>query len=142
MFTTMTVFDNLAFALDVRKWKQAQIKQRVNELAEFLGITKLLPRKPIGLSGGEKQRVSLGRALAFRPSILCLDEPLSALDDATRADMYELLINVRKQTKVTALHITHSEQEAATLAELVIRLADGQAIVETSGERSGPQAHG
>lgn len=134
LFTTMTVFDNMAFALEVRKWKRKQIHDRVNELADFLGITKLLPRKPIGLSGGEKQRVSLGRALAFRPSVLCLDEPLSALDDATRAEMYELLLNVREQTNVTALHITHSELEATTLAGLVVRLGDGEATVQKLGD--------
>ncbi len=130
LFQTMSVFDNVAFSLEIRNWNRAQIKTRVNELADFLGITPLLPRKPVGLSGGEKQRVALGRALAFKPSVLCMDEPLSALDDATRDDMYELLLNVRQQTNVTVLHITHSEQEATTLADLVLRLEAGTVTVE------------
>ncbi|MFK7820132.1 MAG: ATP-binding cassette domain-containing protein [Planctomycetaceae bacterium] len=130
LFTTMTVFDNIAFALRVRRWEASKLKSRVNELAEFLGVSHLLKRSPIGLSGGEKQRVALGRALAFRPAILCLDEPLSALDDGTREDMYQLLARVRSETRVTTLHVTHSEQEATKLADVVIRLVDGKAVVE------------
>lgn len=128
LFQTMSVFDNVGFALEIRKWKRADVKERVHELASFLGIKHLLDRRPLGLSGGEQQRVALGRALAFRPSVLCLDEPLSALDDETREDMYKLLARVREQTNVTTLHITHSEQEAAELADIVIRLDSGAIV--------------
>ncbi|MCL4109650.1 UNVERIFIED_CONTAM: hypothetical protein GTU68_061907 [Idotea baltica] len=125
LFTTMTVRDHLAFSLTVRRWAKADIDRRVTELVELLGIANILDRKPAGLSGGEKQRVSLGRALAFHPAILCMDEPLSALDDATRVEMYELLSTVRQHTGVTTLHITHSQSEADTLADQVLVLESG-----------------
>lgn len=136
LFLTMSVFDNLAFALQVRKWTRPRVRERVDELAEFLKIEHLLDRNPRGLSGGEKQRVALGRALAFRPAVLCLDEPLSALDDATRAAMYELLGDIRQQTGVTTLHITHSEREADALASTILRLKNGE--VETVTRKQSP----
>jgi molybdate/tungstate transport system ATP-binding protein len=126
LFSTMSIRDHLAFSLVVRKWSKSAIDSRVSELVELLGIAHLLDRKPAGLSGGEEQRVSLGRALAFRPAILCLDEPLSALDDQTRAEMYELLAHVRQHTGVTTLHITHNQSEAASLADQLLVLEDGQ----------------
>jgi ABC-type molybdate transport system ATPase subunit len=95
-------------------------------LADLLEISHLLDRTTLGLSGGECQRVALGRAIAFRPSTLCLDEPLSALDDVTRSQMYQLLALVRKQTKVTTLHVTHSLDEARHLADVVFRIEDGR----------------
>jgi molybdate/tungstate transport system ATP-binding protein len=126
LFSTMSIRDHLAFSLVIRKWSKSAIDSRVAELVELLGIAHLLDRKPAGLSGGEEQRVSLGRALAFRPAILCLDEPLSALDDQTRAEMYELLAHVRQHTGVTTLHITHNQSEAASLADQLLVLEDGQ----------------
>jgi molybdate/tungstate transport system ATP-binding protein len=126
LFSTMSIRDHLAFSLVVRKWSKSAIDSRVSELVELLGIAHLLDRKPAGLSGGEEQRVSLGRALAFRPTILCMDEPLSALDDQTRAEMYELLAHVRQHTGVTTLHITHNQSEAASLADQLLVLEDGQ----------------
>ncbi len=125
LFSTMSVRDHLAFALVVRKWPRREIDTRVRELAELLGIERLLARRPHGLSGGERQRVALGRALASRPHVLCLDEPLSALDDEAREGMYKLLRSVREQTGVTALHITHSIHEAEVLADKLIFLKDG-----------------
>jgi len=89
-------------------------------------LRSLLGRRPPGLSGGEAQRVALGRALSFRPDILCLDEPLSALDDETRAEMGDLLRKVRAQTGVTILHITHNRSEAERLADRIFLLRDGQ----------------
>ncbi len=136
LFWTMSVRDNMAFALDVRNWSHSDRDARVNELAQFLEITHLLDRRPAGLSGGERQRVALGRALAFSPSVLCMDEPLSALDDQTRATMYELLRSVREKTNVTVLHVTHSEGEAKALADVVLRLENG-AVVASNIERSG-----
>ena len=129
LFSTMTIRDHLAFALVIRKWPSEKIDARVRELADLLGIAHLLVRRPHGLSGGERQRVALGRALASRPHVLCLDEPLSALDDETREEMYVLLRSVREQTGVTALHITHSLREAQALADKLILLKDG-AMVE------------
>jgi len=126
LFSTMTVRENLAFPLRIRKWKRTEIEARVVELADLLGVTKLLDRKPPGLSGGETQRVALGRALAFRPTILCLDEPLSALDEATRAEMYKLLLSVQEHERVTALHVTHNREDADELADLLLRIENGK----------------
>ena len=128
LFSTMRVRDHLAFALIVRKTDQSVISKRVEELARLLEIRHLLDRSIHGLSGGEKQRVSLGRALAFRPSTLCLDEPLSALDDDTRAQMYDLLQHVREATGVTTLHVTHSMEEAERLADSWFRMESGNLV--------------
>ena len=126
LFPTMKVRDQIGFALSIRRRPRAEIKQRVDELAELLGIVRLLDRFPQGLSGGERQRIALGRALAARPSVLCLDEPLSALDDTSREEMYSLLESIRKVTGVTALHITHSRSEACRLGSRAFFVHDGQ----------------
>ncbi len=126
LFTTMTVRDQLGFALAVRHRPAAEIQRRVEELAEWLGISHLLSRKTRGLSGGERQRVAIGRALAFEPQILLLDEPLSALDDHTRQQMYELLEEVQRRTEVTALHVTHHAEDVARLADLVFHVDHGE----------------
>ena len=125
LFQTMTVRDNLAFAPSLRGWTRAETDARVAELAGLLEIKSLLDRMPSGLSGGEAQRVALGRALAARPKILLLDEPLSALDDETWEGMIELLGEVRRATHVTTLHVTHRREEARRLADRVLVLADG-----------------
>jgi ABC-type sugar transport system ATPase subunit len=125
LFPTMTVTDQLGFALAIRKANKAAVHQRVKELAELLGLEHLLHRRPEGLSGGERQRVALGRALAARPGVLCLDEPLSALDERSREEMYALLKSIRTHTRVTTLHITHSKVEAKQLADSVLLLEHG-----------------
>ncbi|HIF01169.1 MAG TPA: ABC transporter ATP-binding protein [Planctomycetes bacterium] len=129
LFSKMNVRDHLAFALLVRRTPKKQIAERVDELSTLLGITHLLDRTPRGLSGGEAQRVALGRALSFRPKVLCLDEPLSALDSETRHEMCELLDSVRQQTHVTTLYVTHNPQEAEILGDHLLRI-DGGRIVE------------
>lgn len=139
LFQTMTVRQNLAFAPSVLRWSPADLNARVAELADLLRIGPLLDRHPEGLSGGEAQRVALGRALAARPKILLLDEPLSALDDETWDGMIDLLAQVRKATGVTTLHVTHRREEARRLADRVFILADGEVrgATETDlGERS------
>jgi molybdate/tungstate transport system ATP-binding protein len=125
LFSTMTVHEHLAFALRVRRWRLDAVERRVRELALLLDIESLLPRLPQGLSGGESQRVALGRALSFQPRILCLDEPLSALDHDTRGEICRLLARVRQELGVTVLHITHDPHEAARLAQHVFRMHDG-----------------
>jgi len=110
--------------------KRVQIA--VRELAPMLDIERLLARLPQGLSDGGRQRVALGRALAFRPSVLCLDKPLSALDHSTREQMYALLASARSQTGVTVLHVTHSRVEAHRLADKRLRLHDGRVVCERS----------
>ena len=126
LFPTITVRDNLAFALDVRGDPYPAVAGRVKELAGWLGLGHLLGRRPHGLSGGEKQRVALGRALAARPPVLLLDEPLSSLDDDTRDELIDLLARLRDARDVTVLHVTHSRGEAARLGDLVFRLDGGR----------------
>lgn len=126
LFPNMDVRGHLEFALQVRRVPLKQIQQRVEELARLLRIEGLLERRVQHLSGGEAQRVALGRALSFRPRILLLDEPLNALDETTRDRLCELLRSVQKQTGLTTLHITHSRSEARLLADQLIVLTGGR----------------
>lgn len=128
LFPTMTVRDNLGFALTIRRTPKQEIRRRVDELAEMLGIGSLLDRSVHGLSGGERQRVALGRALSFHPTTLLLDEPLSALDDQTREDMYTLLKEVQSRTNVTALHVTHNIEDTLRLADRLYRIESGKVL--------------
>ena len=126
LFPTMTVRGHLEFALRVRRTARSIINDRVAELAKLLGIEPLLPRHVGKLSGGEAQRVALGRALAFRPRVLLFDEPLNALDEATRDRLCDLLRKVQQQTGVTTLHITHTRAEARALADKLFILKGGR----------------
>lgn len=130
LFPTLTVREHLEFALRLRRASAAVLRERVEEISSLLGIGKLLNRRPQGLSGGEAQRVALGRALSFHPPVLLLDEPMSALDEATRGEMYDLLKRVRAKTGVTALHVTHSLTEAKALGDEILILEQGQLSVE------------
>lgn len=132
LFPTMSVADHLRFALHIRKVSRDQIRLRTADLAELLGIDHLLERTIDGLSGGESQRVALGRALSFRPAVLLLDEPLSALDESTRGEMQTLLRSVQQSTGVTTLHVTHNESEASALADCRYEMVDGKVIVVES----------
>ena len=127
LFPTLRVRDQLAFSLVIRRLPSSLIGERVDELAALLGIAPLLDRMPQGLSGGEAQRIALGRALASRPKVLLLDEPLNALDEDLHVEMCQLLQQVHRQTQVTVLHITHSQQEAKQLGDCHFRLVDGVA---------------
>lgn len=118
LFKGLSVRENLGFALRIRKMKAAVISERVDELASLLDISPLLDRSIRGLSGGERQRIALGRALAFRPRVMLLDEPLAALDEASRDSMCSLLETLHRETGTTFLHVTHSATEAARLATL------------------------
>ncbi|MBA4064069.1 MAG: ABC transporter ATP-binding protein [Isosphaera sp.] len=126
LFPAMTVWENLAFALTVRAAPRAEVEGRVAELADALGITGLLPRRAVGLSGGEAQRAALGRALASRPPVLLLDEPLNAVDEDTRGRLVEVLRRVRDARDTTVLHVTHSRAETGELGELVLRVENGR----------------
>ena len=125
LFKTMTVRDQLAFALEIRRRPDAEIEDRVQEVAQLLDIAHLLDRFPAGLSGGERQRTALGRALSFRPKVLLLDEPLGALDDETRERIMNLLQQVQRQTGVTTLHVTHNRQEAEALGTMGMKITNG-----------------
>lgn len=126
LFRTMTVRQHLAFALSIRRVEAVAIEARVQELADWLGLQPLLGRMPAGLSGGEAQRVALGRALSFRPATLLLDEPLSALDEDTRDQLVALLSSIRGRGDVTVLHVTHNRREAEQLGDALFRLEDGE----------------
>ena len=130
LFPHLSVAKQLAFSLVLRKTQPSLIAKRVEELSERLGISHLLDRMPDGLSGGERQRVALGRALSIRPKYLCLDEPLSALDEETHDEIYELLLQSVKGTGVTVLHITHNKREVDNLADLVFRMNGSELIHE------------
>lgn len=136
LFPTMTVSEHLSFALRIRRAPAGDIARRVDELAQMLGIGPLLERKPTGLSGGEAQRVALGRALSARPTVLCLDEPLSALDEGTREDLSALIRNVQQVTGITVLHVTHNRSEAKRLADRILILERGK-VREAASEGNG-----
>lgn len=132
LFPTMTNRRQIGFPLEIRRRPRAEIAARVNELAGMLAIESLLDRRPFGLSGGERQRIALARALAPRPRTLLLDEPLSAVDEATRDGLIELLASVQSETGVTTLHVTHSRAEADRLADHLLRFEDGRVIPATT----------
>ncbi|MFM7556283.1 MAG: ABC transporter ATP-binding protein, partial [Verrucomicrobiota bacterium] len=126
LFDHLTVRQHLGFALEVRGWSAERREARSRELADWLHLGPLLDRLPAGLSGGERQRVALGRALSFEPAVLCLDEPLSALDDETRQGILGLLSGLRSRAAITTLHITHNRSEAEQLADRILHLRDGR----------------
>jgi molybdate/tungstate transport system ATP-binding protein len=137
LFPTMTVRENIGFAPRIRGEPSAGTRVVVESLAQRLGIAGVLDRKPQYLSGGERQRVALGRALASKPSVLVLDEPLSALDEELREGLARLLKDIQRDLKLTTLHVTHHRQEAAQLADHVLRLENGSVACD-----SVPQMHG
>ncbi len=125
----MTVQDQLAFGPRIQGWKRSDVGERIRELSSDLGLTGILKRKIHGLSGGERQRVALGRALATRPQFLCLDEPLSALDEGTHEEIAALVKRIVSDYRVTAFHITHSKREAELMGDQHFFL-ENNAIVE------------
>ena len=129
LFPTMTVRRHLEFALRLRGWETDKITRRVEEVAGWLGIVPLLERRVTTLSGGEAQRTAIGRAISFEPKVLLLDEPMSALDDATRHELHAMIRTVRERTGVTTLHVTHNLSEAEALADRIIQI-DGGRIAE------------
>ncbi len=131
LFPTLTVREHLQFALRLRRWSKSAIESRTAELACVLGIEHLLGRRVQALSGGEAQRTALGRALSFQPQVLLLDEPLSALDEQTRQEMFQLLRTVKQATGVSTLHVTHNQQEADELADVRLQLIDGKIVLSS-----------
>jgi ABC-type sugar transport system ATPase subunit len=126
LFPTLNVREHLEFAPRLRRYAASQIASRVAELAAALEIEPLLDRSVQDLSGGEAQRVALGRALSFEPQVLILDEPLNALDDQTHGRLCELLRQLQRQYSITTLHVTHSRREARLLADQLLVLERGQ----------------
>lgn len=132
LFTHMSVRDHLRFGPRIHGWASKDITDLVADLSESLGITHLLDRQPLGLSGGEKQRVALGRALSIRPKVLCLDEPLSALDADTHEEISTLIKSLTEKHTITTLHITHSRSEAERVADIVLRMEEGVVTPEAN----------
>ncbi len=125
LYPHMTVRENLAFPLKLRKMDQAQIDAKVNEAAQTLGITEYLDRKPKALSGGQRQRVAIGRAIVRDPKVLLMDEPLSNLDAKLRNQMRAEIIKLRQRINSTFIYVTHDQIEAMTLGDRIVVMRDG-----------------
>ena len=125
LYPHMTVFDNMAFGLKLRKTPKDEIKRRVEEAARILDITHLLDRKPKALSGGQRQRVALGRAIVREPKVFLLDEPLSNLDAKLRAQMRTELSKLHKRLGTTFIYVTHDQVEAMTMGDRIVVMKDG-----------------
>ena len=125
LYPHMTVFDNMAFGLKLRKTPKDEIKRRVEEAARILDISHLLDRKPKALSGGQRQRVALGRAIVRDPKVFLLDEPLSNLDAKLRAQMRTEIAKLHKRLGTTFIYVTHDQTEAMTMADRIVVMKDG-----------------
>ena len=125
LYPHMTVYDNMAFGLKLRKVPKEEIKRKVEEAARILDISHLLDRKPKALSGGQKQRVALGRAIVRDPKVFLLDEPLSNLDAKLRAQMRTELTKIHKRLGTTFIYVTHDQVEAMTMATRIVVMKDG-----------------
>ncbi len=125
LYPHMTVYDNMAFGLKMRKFPKPEIQKRVQEAAEILGIHDLLKRKPRQLSGGQRQRVAVGRAIVRHPQVFLFDEPLSNLDAKLRVQMRVELKRLHDRLETTAIYVTHDQVEAMTLGDRVVVMKDG-----------------
>lgn len=126
LYPHMTVFQNMAFGLKLRKLAKTEIKQRVEETARMLGIAELLKRKPKALSGGQRQRAALGRAIVRKPKAFLFDEPLSNLDAKLRVTMRSELKALHRRLAATSIYVTHDQAEAMTLGDRICVMYDGQ----------------
>ncbi|MEM2299934.1 MAG: sn-glycerol-3-phosphate ABC transporter ATP-binding protein UgpC [Candidatus Hadarchaeales archaeon] len=126
LYPHMTVFENMAFALENFGYDEREIRKRVKEAAHLLGIENLLDRKPAQLSGGQRQRVALGRAIVREPKVFLWDEPLSNIDAKLRVEMRAELRKLQRRLKVTTIHVTHDQVEAMTMADRVAVMKDGR----------------
>src|ERR1700760_3964472 len=126
LYPHMSVYDNMAFGLKMRKFERPEIDQRVRDAADILGIGELLKRKPRQLSGGQRQRVALGRAIVRHPQVFLFDEPLSNLDAKLRVQMRVELKKLHERLGTTAIYVTHDQVEAMTLGDRVVVMRDGR----------------
>ena len=125
LYPHMTVYDNIAFALKLRKMPKDEIDRKVKEAAEILDITQYLGRKPKALSGGQRQRVAIGRAIVRNPQVMLMDEPLSNLDAKLRNQMRAEIIKLRQRINTTFIYVTHDQTEAMTLGDRIVIMKDG-----------------
>ncbi|WP_352419682.1 sn-glycerol-3-phosphate ABC transporter ATP-binding protein UgpC [Proteiniborus sp.] len=125
LYPHMTVYDNMAFGLKIRKMNKAEINDRVKNAAKILDIEELLQRKPRALSGGQRQRVAIGRAIVRNPKVFLMDEPLSNLDAKLRNGMRTEIIKLHKRLQTTFIYVTHDQTEAMTLGDRIVIMKDG-----------------
>ena len=125
LYPHMTVYDNMAFSLKLRKESKEEIDRKVREAAEILDITQYLDRKPKALSGGQRQRVAIGRAIVRNPAVFLMDEPLSNLDAKLRNQMRAEIIKLRERIDTTFIYVTHDQTEAMTLGDRIVIMRDG-----------------
>ncbi len=125
LYPHMTVYDNMAFGLRIRKYPKAEINTRVHEAAQILDIEELLDRKPKALSGGQRQRVAVGRAIVRKPKVFLFDEPLSNLDAKLRVQMRAELSSLHHRLQATMIYVTHDQVEAMTMGDRIVVLKDG-----------------
>ena len=125
LYPHMSVYENMAFPLKLRKLPKDEIDRKVREAAETLGITEYLDRKPKALSGGQRQRVAIGRAIVREPKVLLMDEPLSNLDAKLRNQMRAEIIKLRQKIDTTFIYVTHDQTEAMTLGDRIVIMRDG-----------------
>ena len=126
LYPHMTVFENMAFGLKLRGYPKHEIRRRVEEAADILGIRKLIDRRPKELSGGERQRVALGRAIVRKPLVFLFDEPLSNLDAKLRVQMRTEIHKLRLRLQTTFIYVTHDQTEALTLGDRIVVMKDGK----------------
>jgi multiple sugar transport system ATP-binding protein len=131
LYPHMSVFDNLAFGLKLRKMSKTEIDTRVKQAAEILGLERFLDRKPKALSGGQRQRVALGRAIVREPKVFLMDEPLSNLDAKLRVQTRAEILRLHRRLGTTIIYVTHDQVEAMTMADRIVVMHDG--IVEQIG---------
>ncbi len=125
LYPHMSVYDNMAFAMKMKKVPQDQIDRKVREVAKVLDITQYLERKPKALSGGQRQRVAIGRAMVRDPKVFLMDEPLSNLDAKLRNQMRAEIIKLRQRINTTFMYVTHDQTEAMTLGDRIVIMRDG-----------------
>ena len=125
LYPHMTVYENMAFSLKLRKMPKDEIDKKVREAAEILDITQYLDRKPKALSGGQRQRVAIGRAIVRAPKVMLMDEPLSNLDAKLRNEMRAEIIKLRERIDTTFIYVTHDQTEAMTLGDRIVIMRDG-----------------
>ena len=126
LYPHMTVYDNMAFGLKLRKYDKEDIDKRVHHAAKILGLEEYLQRKPAALSGGQRQRVALGRAIVRDAPIFLMDEPLSNLDAKLRVSMRAEIAKLHQQLKTTTIYVTHDQTEAMTMADRIVVMRDGK----------------